>query len=644
MSRSPWLWLALALSCLQLVAFAALDRRPPDDHDDFYTADCIPWIAALREAPHSQRPGLLLDQFGSGPLHPRIAQTSLVAVLAAAGPSRAAYRLANLPFLLLLVWSTALLARELGARRPGIAALAVAVAPIVVNASRKWDIQFHAAALTPLGLYLLIAALRRGGRAGAVFWIGLGLWQALRLYSHPIVAPDVALTLILGGGLLVPTAHSLGLRPAARLGLWAAALSITAWLGLWYSGLAPGLVGSPPHHFLGYIEARESYAAGWWVAEASPVAWAGLLVRMVAEISWLHLFPSGFLLLLSGLIAAAISWRATDAGWRRDRWLLVLPVTLAAAQIAPAVLAVSNKAFLNDWLFVLPGLVAVALRAGERVFVGRIGVGLVFALLMHGAFVLAVPFVATAVGPEPVEDPAWYDRGPLRLFTRSSSGRHLITHHLPSRFDSPGAVLASRLSAQADVAEEARYDLYDLQWDPARGGGPGCQLGPASDRRAWAWSWPEGLDGVARRDPSAWPFVFEGFDRVRVGRPDQEPTSTEAPFAVVRLWVTPTDRWASDAEACRPEARLPEGWIGAARALVAERLGPVPVQLVPDPGGWLVGRVVEWDRSAAYASVALLVDRSAGQVQVEPEGDLLGDHAAPQGGSQGVPEPLPPGR
>jgi hypothetical protein len=620
--RSPWLWLALALSCIQLLAFAGTDRRPPDDHDDFYTADCIPWIAALRQAPAHKWPSLLGAQVSEGTLHPRVAQTALVATLAVLGPSRGAFRAANLPFLLLLILGTALLARELGAKRPGLVALAVAVAPIVINASRKWDIQFHAAALTPIGLWLLVAALRRGGRASLGWWVALGLWQALRLHTHPIVVSDVLLTFAAGLVLLAPTAASSGVRAGARLPHWAVAVSVTGWLGLHYSGLAPDLVGAPAYNFLGYVESRDSYAATWWVAEASGSAWLGLLVQMAAEVSWVHLFPSGFLLLTVGLVALAGGWRRLHRDGGADAWLLLVPVALAIAQVPFAILAVSNKAFLNDWLFVLPGLAAAGWVAAERLLDARVGRALVAVLLVHAAYVVLVPFVSTAAGPELVERPDWYDRGPLRPFTRSSSGRHLITHHLVSRFDQPGAQLARRLHEHASPGRLARLDLYDLQFDPALGGGPGCQIGSANDAQAWSWSSPPGLERVAKRPPSAWPFVFEGFDGASMSWPDGSGGGEDARLAVVRLWVTPTDRWESEGAACRPEARLPEGWIGAAQDIAAARLDG-DVERLEDPAGWLVGRVIEWDRTAAYTGSALLITRSAGEVYVDHQADLL---------------------
>ena len=39
-----------------------------------------------------------------------------------------------------------------------LACFITATLPVVINYSRKWDTQFHAAAMTPLGLYLCRSA------------------------------------------------------------------------------------------------------------------------------------------------------------------------------------------------------------------------------------------------------------------------------------------------------------------------------------------------------------------------------------------------------------------------------------------------------------------------------------------------------
>ena len=453
--------LALLLCVAQLTTFALLDRRPPDDHDDFYTVDCLPSVHRFAAARWSQRPGILLDQFTEGSLHPRVAQTALVATLGTFGPSRAAFRLTNLPFLLLLILGTWLLARELGCRWPGVAAIAVAACPAVVNASRKWDLQFHAASLTPLGLCLGLVALRRGGRAA---WAAFGLWQGLRLLSHPVTLPDVVVTLGLAVLLSGAAGRAAGVARGARLGPILAGGCLTAWVALWYSGLGRGWLGAPDWAFDGYLAMRQSYADASWVEQSSPIAWAGLVIELLAELSWVHLFPLGLALLLPGLVGLPALWRS-----RPDRARLLLPLGAVVAQAPIAFLATSNRAFLNDWVFVLPALTVLSLLGLEALQPSRRALGgtaVLFAL--HVAFVLPAPLLASALGPEPVLEPGWYDRLPLRLWTRSTSGRILPTHHLLSRFEQPVDTVAARLAAAEEPAGTARIELHDLAWDPAR--------------------------------------------------------------------------------------------------------------------------------------------------------------------------------
>ena len=197
-SRRLGLVLALLVAAAQIVAFALLDHRPPNDHDPFYTDSSIPWLLQLRHASPLSWPAVLTDHFLSGDLHPRLAQTALVATLGIFGENVTVLRLANLPFALLLVLGSWLLARDLRVRHPGLVAFVVATLPLVVHASRKWDLQFHAAALTPLGLWLGVLALQR---LRLRWWLLFGAFQGLRLYTHLIVFPDVALTLVLVGAI-----------------------------------------------------------------------------------------------------------------------------------------------------------------------------------------------------------------------------------------------------------------------------------------------------------------------------------------------------------------------------------------------------------------------------------------------------------
>ena len=188
-----------------LLLWAALDRRPPDDHDDFYTHRSIPAAWAAAEAGPVGKVGVYVRHFREGRLHPQLAQTSLVAAMGSFGVSRFVFRAANAPWLFLLLFGTFLLARELtGPRLAFLAVFLVGTLPIVLNYSRKWDIQFHAACLVPFGLWLGLRALQSGGR----WWAGFAVWQGLRFYSHPI---------------LVRIAVTVGLVGLAQLGpaLWA---------------------------------------------------------------------------------------------------------------------------------------------------------------------------------------------------------------------------------------------------------------------------------------------------------------------------------------------------------------------------------------------------------------------------------------
>ncbi len=599
--------LALLISVVQLATFALLDRRPPDDHDDFYTADCLPSVHAFADASWLERPGVLAEQFGEGPLHPRLAQTVLIATLGTVGLSRSNYRLANLPFLLLLVFGTWLLARELGCRWPGVAAIAVAATPVIVNASRKWDLQFHAASLTPLGLCLGLVALRRTGRAAWAAWLVFGLWQGMRALTHPVTLPDVVVTLGLAALLSGWAGRSQGVARGARLGPVLAGLSAAGWVGLWYSGLGRSWLGAPDWSFDRYLEQRQSYAEVTWASEASPIAWAGLLVELMAEISWIHLFPLGLALVLPGLVGLP----RLLANAKPHRARLLLPLGALLAQIPIAIVATSNRAFLNDWLFAVPALVVVSLLGLEALAPSPRALRSLAALFgLHVAFALPAPLLTSLIGPEPVLEPAFYDRLPLRVWTRSTSGRMLPTPHVLSRFEQPIDVVAAQLAAAQTPSGTARLELVDLAWDPARGAQPGCQLARFDDPAAWSWSAPDAFSGLAQRPLSAWPFAFVGFEGLTT-----EPADAPPRFAVVRLWVAPTEFWADEETPCRPVRRLPEGTLGEARRLAEERLVGRSEQLW-DPGGSLIGQVISWDHPDEYLG-ALLVDRSAGQVQAQ---------------------------
>ncbi len=609
-----WLALALVVATLQLCLFAGFDQRGPDDHDDFYTVETAPWVARVRAAPLAERPALLAQHFIGGELHPQLAQTALLATLSAAGPSYRHYRLVNLPFLLLAVLGTWALARELGTRHPGLAALAVATLPGLINASRKWDPQFHAACLTPVGLWLLAKALRDPRRWG--LWLAAGLWQGARVYSHPIVLPDVLAT-VLGAFVFVGILHGRSAHTRAALG--GLALYVAAFVAIsgYYFGIFEGLLGVPDWSLPNYLFRRNSYwdeaaALSWTSASAGAFA-----VKQLAELSWLQLFPGMALIAAFGTVATVLlasSRRLLAPEDRDSSWLALGCVVLVLAELPVIALATSNRAFLHDWLFLAFPTVVASLWALERLLVGqRLLRGALLALFLGQAvFVVGAPLAARASGPDPVLEPAAYSAWPLYPFTRSGTGRHMVTHHLISTVPPPTDLVAAAMPGEG----VAKLDVVDLTWDASRGSGPGCRSGSVLDEQAWSWGTPRGAGQLPRRLISAWPFVFAGFDDLEQRRPG--PLAPLRKTTVVRLWVDGADAWIGELPVCRPEERLPRGFFQLARRAVAARYGiEAEEDLLRDPTGSLIGRVTEWEIDDQYLNAALLVLPPQAEIEAE---------------------------
>ena len=535
----------LLFSSALFLLFCAVDQRPPDDHDDFYTANSSWALQDFREAGLLSKPGVLWDHFQRGELHPRLAQTVLVATMGTLGPSRFMFRATNLPFLLLLLVGTYLVARELASVRLALlATFVVANLPMVINYSRKWDIQFHAAALTPLGLWLALAAARSEGARATRLWVLFGLWQGLRLYTHPIIVPDVAVTLAVVGLLLKPHASATGRPAGPQLRRYAVALAAWFAASLYYTGLARRILGEPSFSLRRYLSQRGSYSeTGWWL-DSDGLAKLNHFHDLLAEVIWLHLMPLASVLLLPGLLLLPIVllrrhlWAEQPAG---TRWLVLVVLVPCLAQLPPVALGTSNRAFLNDWLFLVPGLTILSLislrRAarwfgpGEAAWV-RVGVAalILVSVLHHG-----VPLGARLLGPDPIEDHGAYDNLLTGPFVRSSSGRAYTTHHVPTRYHFAGQALA-RTVAELEGGgskKEGSFVLLDLAWDPSIEGRRGCRLGDPGSASTWSWSPPPYLN-VWAREVSPWPFVFEGFAGMRSVRPDHEVDVEASSWAVFR--------------------------------------------------------------------------------------------------------------
>lgn len=613
---------------LGLVVFSVADNRPPDDHDDFYTAALAQDVWQFQEASLAGKARVLGHRLKEGPgqFHPQLAQTFLVATLGVFGRTQTVFRLSNLPFLLLLVFGSYLLARELsGPRLAILAAFVVGTLPIVTNYSRKWDIQFHAAALTPLGLYLGLRALRASGKGSWKWWVGLGVVQGLRMHTHPIVISDVAVTFALLGVAAVGIARSRRTLHDLPIRQLIVALGVCHIISTWMLGVYGNVLGEPGyslHHYLPQRIGGGGYLSTTWWSKAILVAQAGLVLDLIREVQWIHLMRSTWLLLLPGIIATPILllWRGKlDAGDNLRRWQALVIAAAIAIQIPPILLATSNKAFLNDWLFMVPGGTILAMVAMARVLhlagthSERLRKGWSIALVANGVLLLVVPMGVSLAGPEPMEEPEFYEKGMLWPFTRSTSGRHFATHHLVSSWRYPGERIAETIKDNEGMGT-ARLGILDLSWDPSHGGEAGCRLGNAADPAGWRWAPPDDIVLPPLPPLSPWPFAFEGFKTLEVigALPVEGEESKPLPrFVAVRLWLMPNNPWIAERQSCTAQERLPEDFLVGARSMVEGRLGGgVSVQVLPDPTGWLLATVIEWDREPSYLGTALLVDQS----------------------------------
>ena len=189
-SRGAWA-LLLGATTLSLLLWAALDQRPPDDHDAWYTHHVIGFMNDLA----GMSPPRAVARFGffawAESDHPPVASIGTWATLAMFGTSRFVYRMATLPFFLLLVTGATLAGWELLGRRWGfVTGLLVAGLPSVVNASRKADFVFHAAGLSAVCLALALGlALRRPRSLGP--WLAFGAVAGLRMNSHSLSVVDL---------------------------------------------------------------------------------------------------------------------------------------------------------------------------------------------------------------------------------------------------------------------------------------------------------------------------------------------------------------------------------------------------------------------------------------------------------------------
>jgi hypothetical protein len=540
----------LLLVCLlavgQLLVWTALDRRNPDDHDEGHTGSAA---AAVLDVDEVGVLAAVIDHARGDRRYPPLATSAIVATSAVAGPSRAAYRLTNLPFLLALVLGTWWLARQLrGPRLALVAAGVVGGLPALVNGSRKMFLHWHAAALTPL----------------------FGGFQGLRLYSHHATSPDVLAT--------VAAVTVLGLaRSRTR---WRAPFAVLGFLAV--GGLALGLIPPAPQWSLPtYLDARGDGLADLAAVARGDVRLDVLVGRLVGEAVWIALLPLNALVLVAGLVLA-------PATRRREDWLLVV---LLGIQVPAVLLSCVNGAFLSDWLFLWPTATVLALAALADRTPPPLARGAAAVLLLHALAVAWGPLLAAPFVPDPIEAPAAWDRPGIRWLGRSDTGRWATTHLVPTRSADPWDRIA------AAVPDGEGPVVLDITWRGLLDGS--CAVADPESAEAWRWGPPE-AQGPVRPPPPRWPFVFAG---------KAPPRAEGARVAVLRVWL---ETLAPDGSGggCAISRRLPAGLLDGAELRARERWPDAAGwERLDDPTGRTPGWTVEWERNLGWTGAALLGQR-----------------------------------
>ncbi len=522
--RDTWrelgsLTLPLVVGLAALILFAVLDGRPPDDHDVFYTDRVLEALPRVSTTTGWARVEALVGFCGQSTLYPRLATTWLLALLAEVGPGQTAYRLANAPFLASLILGCWLLGRAVGDRTTALlAALLAPAMPVLVNESRKWDLQFHATSLLLLGSGLLVWVLRTRGARGTMLGIAAGVTLAGSAYCHPITLPVAGLVLVmfLGGHLAFARHHRL---PGTLRGL--VVVGVGTWVAAPLSRLPP-LGPEPAWSFPSYLAARSM-----WVPKSSDVGqmaflWSKHADQYLQELRWL-LFPSMALLALAGLLA--LPWAVS----RSDPAARAVGVSLWGLTMAGLVggfWIVARTAYLSDMMFTFAFLGVGLVWTLERATVGwsrslwRAAAG------SHVVGVLGLPVVlpATPLAPESV--PWAYADGPLRLLRSSPSGDLTLTHFVPLDGGLGGRSLAAQIGA-FEREEPPRVAHVELTWTGSQM--PGC--GPVEGDSRWRFGPPQGAARGSGRQ-LAWRLAFAGAGRV--------------------IWVEPPDEVLPRGEFTRP--------------------------------------------------------------------------------------------
>ena len=528
MSERRSFLLVLALLAAQLVAFALLDRRPLNDHDPEFAGVAVQDAIQIQHAGSmGERLGVLGRRlFRHGERHPQLPQTLLAAWTGLTGWSRLHLRLSNLPWLLVLLVGTYLAARELATARTALLAMWLAgTLPLVIHMSRKWFPHLHAAALAPLALWLVLRLRDDARRQRWGPWLALGAVQGLRLYTHPIGAPDVA---ILYGLLALVLLAQVDGR--AWIGRLLGAVAVTGLLA------SPALFAGAVHEdgvgLAGYLALVAHYLSADWITSGR--GWMETLARLGAGLGWAALPGAALVLLLGGARAPGVL--------RSDPWARLLGLRLAL-HVPAMVLTVGNDAFLADWLLLAPD-VAILAALG----LARFGRGVVGLAVAQGAITLALPLLLSLSQGALVGS-----NGGLRaLFAHSEHGGAWNTHHLLVRTPAATTAIAEALPPDTDV-----IGVIDLTFGAER-----CGMSAG----AWVWEAAEpGFSALPGQDAFAEHWARTPEWRLGAERP-----------AVIRVWAAGQDG------GCTLGADTAAPLVEQARGVAERRFGEAPT-VVADP-------------------------------------------------------------
>ena len=583
--------LVLALT-VPHVLFLALDGRPPNDHDSWYTGGVpdalIHWT--LAGGPIA-RVRVVIDHFLFEGWHPQGAQTVLLAVLGVFGPSLLLFRATNLLFFWLLVVGSYACGRQLRGHRFGLlVAGLIGWLPSMLAYARKWEPMFHGTAVSVVALACAIRCLAPDAARLRWPWVALGLALGARFYTHPTGLPDLAATGALTTLLALLAARKRGepLTPLARRVALAGGIALA--LGAWYLGLLPVVDGEPSYRLSAYLRWRQGYLysdlpALDWHRNVAAVLKLG---RGLALWHWQSLL---LVVAVPGLVRLPALVRGAPTG------PLALLAGVALVQLPVVFVTMKNAGMVVDWLHLEPTFLLVCAASVATLPQARILFGVAVANVAFTA--LLVPLAGLTTADPVLDDRVWTLRW-LDPWTHLETGDVQETPHLPSRGTQAGDVVARAMAAAANPEGQlAVLGVEDLTLtDPA-----GCGF----------TSGPRGGDRDAFRSP--WPFLFAGFAGF-TGVTPAEPV-TDPRFVLVRLWHADGAGPLFEGMAHEPELATPvRRCLDAAQTQVVARWPDASVLPIADPPGRLVSRM--WAYPTEYAHRAYLVDRRTGLVAVPP--------------------------